>query len=257
MPLIIDTYNLLHVTGILPPEIAGIDLPGLIRLLQQSRYRHERVDLVCDGSPRADVPPGRVGGVHIRYAGPGKEADGLINRMIRESSSPRRLTVVSSDHAVQRAARVRKCRVLSSQDLMRQLALDAERPAPKPDPPSAAEVPVGGLPDPEVDQWIAEFDVDLERLERETRAAPRPFTARDARPGAPETDRSGSDRRAAQGEKNVQRGPGHESGHGSGQGSGQGATLPEDVIAEAERLAREAQPPASPEDEVGQERDEP
>lgn len=251
MPLIIDTYNLLHVTGILPPEIAGIDVPGLIRLLHQSRYRHERVDLVCDGSPRADVPPGKVGGVHIRYAGPGKEADELIARMIQQSSSPRRLTVVSSDHAVQRAARVRKCRVLTSQDLLRQLALDAERPDREPDPSSATEdTPIGGLSDGQVDQWLQEFGVDPETIERESRpetrpvARPSPGGSSKSKSDAPNTDphRSHEDQpRSANREAAW--------GDDADREHARGGALPEEIIAEAERIAREAQR-SSPPDET-------
>ena len=257
MPLIIDTYNLLHVTGILPPEIAGIDVPGLIRLLHQSRYRHERIDLVCDGSPRADVPSGRAGGVHIRYAGPGKEADGLIARMIQQSSSPRRLTVVSSDHAVQRAARVRKCRVLTSQVLLQQLALDAERPDREPDPSPAADAPIGGLSNGQVDRWLQEFGVDPEAIERESRPETRPLT----RPpsagfsgssgpcessGSCEPGESGMDPHIPR--EDQPRSKDRE----AGREQLRGAALPEEIVAEAERLAREAQRSAPPGGKTGE-----
>ena len=46
-----DAYNVLHVTGILPPEIAGPDLPALARLVARSRYTDRACWLVCDGAP--------------------------------------------------------------------------------------------------------------------------------------------------------------------------------------------------------------
>jgi len=129
MPLIIDTYNVLHVTGILPPEIAGVDTAGLIDLIRRSRYRRRRATLVCDGTPAEDAPTGRVGPVAIRYGGPGPTADALITAIIRRSSIPRRLTIVSSDRAVQREARRRRCGILSSEQFLQHLADDHEQAA--------------------------------------------------------------------------------------------------------------------------------
>lgn len=127
MPLIIDTYNVLHVTGVLPPEIAGVDTASLIDLIRLSRYRRRRVTLVCDGTPAEDAPTGRVGPITICYGGPGPTADALITAIIRRSSIPRRLTVVSSDRAVQREARRRRCGILSSEQFLQHLAVDHER----------------------------------------------------------------------------------------------------------------------------------
>jgi len=146
MPLIIDTYNVLHVTGILPPEIAGIDARGLIELIGRSRYRSQPVTLVCDGTPAEDAPTGRVGPITIRYGGPGPTADALIAAIIRRSSSPRRLIIVSSDRAVQREARRRRCDVLSSEQFLEQLAVDHEQPTPrkKARAPGPIPQPIGG-----------------------------------------------------------------------------------------------------------------
>jgi uncharacterized protein YegJ (DUF2314 family) len=139
MPLIIDTYNVLHVVGVLPPELAGIDTEGLVDLIGSSRYRHQAVTLACDGTPapggRGAAGGGRRGGrragrapgrVSVRYSGSEATADDLIARLIRRSSIPRRLTVVSSDRAVQREARRRRCHVLSSEAFLRRLVADRE-----------------------------------------------------------------------------------------------------------------------------------
>ncbi|MDY7107261.1 MAG: NYN domain-containing protein [Planctomycetota bacterium] len=155
MSLIIDTYNVLHVTGVLPPEIAGIDAAGLIDLIRQSRYRHRRTTLVCDGTPAEGAPVGRIGPVTVRYGGPGPTADALIATIIRRSSSPRRLTIVSSDRAVQREGRRRRCEVLSSEQFLEHLAADHEQaeaggakkpdrpPTPEPGPDESAGPPSG------------------------------------------------------------------------------------------------------------------
>src|SRR5687768_158064 len=107
MPLIIDTFNVLHTVGVLPPELAGIDVQGLIGLLKRSRYRDEKVTLACDGKPQPGLKSGEPN-VVIRFSGAGKPADDLIGQLVRASTAPRRLIVVSTDHAVQRTARRRR-----------------------------------------------------------------------------------------------------------------------------------------------------
>jgi len=84
MPLLIDTYNVLHTTGVLPPEMAGIDIGGLIQLISASRYRNQLVTLVCDGTGPMPSSPGLPRLIAVRFAGPGREADDLILEL-RES----------------------------------------------------------------------------------------------------------------------------------------------------------------------------
>ena len=50
MHLLIDTWNVLHQTGILPPENAGIGIKGLTRLVATSRLQGCLMTLVCDGT---------------------------------------------------------------------------------------------------------------------------------------------------------------------------------------------------------------
>jgi uncharacterized protein YegJ (DUF2314 family) len=138
MTILVDAYNVLHVVGVLPPELAGIDVPGLADLIATSRYRGRAVLLVCDGRP-APGARDRIGRVAVAYAGPSFAADDVIAAMIARSPAPRRLTVVSSDRAIARAARRRRCRVLASPRFLAQLARDrraagrARRHAPPPE----------------------------------------------------------------------------------------------------------------------------
>ncbi len=125
MPIVVDAYNVAHVTGVLPPELAEIDVPELVRVLPRTRFAREQVTLVCDGLPAGGAAPVRgTGSVRVRYAGGGKSADDLIAAMVQRTTAPRGLTVVSSDRAVQRAARKRRCPVLSSEEFLRRVADD-------------------------------------------------------------------------------------------------------------------------------------
>ncbi|MEM7227607.1 MAG: NYN domain-containing protein [Planctomycetota bacterium] len=161
MPLIVDTYNVLHVTGVLPPGLAGIDPPDLARLIQTSRFRHDEALLICDGVPKPDAPPGRDGQVITRYAGPGVTADEMIAKLVNDDSAPRRLIVVSSDNEVLRAARRRRCKTLTSEEFLRQLADDAHLD----DATSRPSTPPSHVPSEDVSRWQKEFGVDdLESL---------------------------------------------------------------------------------------------
>lgn len=125
MPVIVDTFNVVHVTGVLPPELAGIDVEELARLIERSRYRTEMVTLVCDGSKPESGPKVESGrGIRVRYAGKGRTADEEIAAMVRASSAPRRLVVVSSDREIAREARRRRCRTLTSEEFLTHLTTD-------------------------------------------------------------------------------------------------------------------------------------
>jgi len=122
--LLVDAYNVLHVTGVLPPDLAGLEVQGLARLILRSRYRQTKAVLVCDGIVADAAQSPSAAPVEIRYAGAGKSADSFIMARILSSSAPRRLTVVTSDREIQRAARRRDSRVVESAEFLGQLVLD-------------------------------------------------------------------------------------------------------------------------------------
>ncbi len=127
MPLVIDAWNVLHQTGVLPPEMAGVGLKGLGALIKGSRWGKEAVLLVCDGMPKG--PHGGLPqGIKIAFSGPEREADDLIERRIALTSAPGQLTVVSSDRRLRTAGRKRGCKVMTSEAFLQRLVLDASRP---------------------------------------------------------------------------------------------------------------------------------
>lgn len=122
MSLLIDGYNLMYAAGIFGQR-------GRTSL-EASRYallRHlsERLDAGDYGSitvvfDAREAPPGlprqvRFAQLQIHFADRGEEADDLLERLILADHAPRKLTVVSSDHRVQRAARRRRARALDSE----------------------------------------------------------------------------------------------------------------------------------------------
>ncbi|MFN9992476.1 MAG: NYN domain-containing protein [Phycisphaerales bacterium] len=197
--LLLDTYNILHVTGVLPPEFAGLDVAGLGELIECSRWRSGKVLLVCDGfgAPTVDdreayaYMRGRVPRaedyVGILFAGRGRDADSLIERLLERFGNSRRVTVVSSDHRIKRAAKSAGARHLRSEDFLADLVVDARR---------AHRVPQSKRPESqsgnqpltrdEVSLWAREFgltpDDPLMHIAAQEQPAPPPPSATPSKP---------------------------------------------------------------------------
>jgi predicted RNA-binding protein with PIN domain len=146
--LLIDAYNVLHAAANLGPDYAGLGLNRLITMLNRSRWASEKVALVCDGTAKTDLPePPRQ--IRVIYAGPGRDADSLIERMIDQSTGARDLIVVSNDNRIRKYARRSKARVLGSE---RFLKIAAQQVTPRQTPGKPT------VQDP--DRWMDLFDLD-------------------------------------------------------------------------------------------------
>jgi len=157
---LIDGYNLLNVTGLFAPGPAGVTLAGsrtaLLEFLADVLSPAERraTMLVFDAK---DAPPGlprrmTYEDIAVRFAPRGGEADELLEELIATHSAPKRLTVVSSDHRVQRAANRRRATAIDSDRWYAELHAAINRPdspaAPKPEAPLAPA---------DVRYWLARF----------------------------------------------------------------------------------------------------
>jgi len=110
--LLIDAYNLLHQSDLLGRGRGALWLErARQRLIRQlalllDRELAMRTTLVFDAHWNAD--PGVTGdhdtSIDVRYAVEYPEADDLIEELIARHPAPKQLTVVSSDHRLQRAA---------------------------------------------------------------------------------------------------------------------------------------------------------
>jgi predicted RNA-binding protein with PIN domain len=156
--LIVDGYNLIHAAGIIG---RGVGPGGL------ERSRLTLLNFIVESIEPAEIPNTTVvfdamnappglphtlahRGLLVRFAPSPSDADALIEDLIRRDSAPRRLTVVSSDHRLQRAAKRRKARAVDSdvwfdeikarRKRRTQAKTDDERSV-KPDrPPSSSEI---------------------------------------------------------------------------------------------------------------------
>ncbi len=163
MRVLIDGYNLLCSVGILGHGMGrgGLERArlALLNFLAESLQPKDvpRTTVVFDA---ANPPPGlpRVvshRGITVRFAVQHEDADALIEELIRLESAPRRLTVVSSDHRLQRAARRRKSIAVDSDawydDVVRQRRQRQQATS------GASPRPVVPLLQEDIDYWIRRF----------------------------------------------------------------------------------------------------
>ena len=122
MKLVIDAYNVLHCTHILPARYAMISPYGLCQLVDRSVWRGHDTLVVCDGAlPLLVKEPPVPAGTQVIYAGGGKDADSLIEHIIEQDTATRDMSVVSNDRRIQRAAKRRKAKVVASEAFLRSL----------------------------------------------------------------------------------------------------------------------------------------
>lgn len=165
--ILIDGYNLMHqivaASVLRSPKGLESGRDQVIRRVGQlvESSLHAVTIIVFDaGSRRVAVSEQPVepaaSGPGVVYALEHPDADSLIEEMIRRHSSPRRLTVVSSDRRLIDAASRRGAKGIRCQDWL------DERESAKPEPGGGASgssrpVPRGGLSAEEREFWLGEF----------------------------------------------------------------------------------------------------
>jgi predicted RNA-binding protein with PIN domain len=166
MPTIIDGYNLLHVVGT-PTRGKG---PGYLERARQSLLNFLAESLDPADVPKTtivfdahDPPPGlrrqsQFKGITVLFAEEDDEADDAIELLISQDFSPKKLTVVSSDHRIQRAAKRRKARAVDS-DVWYYEVIEGRKSRQKMGEagPERPNVPLLGE---QVEYWLKEFGLD-------------------------------------------------------------------------------------------------
>lgn len=104
----------------------------------------------------------RAGGITVVFSA-GRSADEVIEEMIERAARPAEIRVVTSDRAIQSAARYRQCTCIEAADFARrlaspQLSFEAEKGSTEP-PPAPPEKPEE-LKRQEAHDWLRRFDYD-------------------------------------------------------------------------------------------------
>jgi hypothetical protein len=100
-----------------------------------------------------------TGGLTVRFAANHAEADDLLEELIRSHPHPKTLTVVSSDHRIQRCARAKRAKVLSADQFLD--LLDSPQQENPRSSSASEEVDISlndiDISDEDVDYWLREF----------------------------------------------------------------------------------------------------
>jgi predicted RNA-binding protein with PIN domain len=164
---LIDGYNLLFAYLGVPPsrKLSKALERARRRLLELLRSGHIEqpgdVTVIFDA---AHAPPGAPAeldhhGIHVAFAVHHERADDLIETLIRQTSTPRQLTVVTDDRRIQQAARRRHCTVRGCADYLEALERSSPERSSKPEPSAAKPQTVSGE---DMQHWLGAF-AELER----------------------------------------------------------------------------------------------
>jgi predicted RNA-binding protein with PIN domain len=163
MALLIDGYNLLNVTSIFGEAGPGTALHrtrlAFLEFLASSFTKRERsqTTIVFDA---AGAPPGLPHtisheGMTIHFARRHSNADEMIEELLEAWKAPRSLTVVSSDHRVQRAARQRGATFIDSDKWYAEIVATKRRRDRRTG--DSAAKPAGTPSPDELAYWMREF----------------------------------------------------------------------------------------------------
>ncbi len=149
MAILIDGHNLIGKMPDLRLDDPADEEKLLIRLRAYRAHTGKRLVVYFDPGVAYQSPARRSkGGISIHQAGTGHRADDLMIRDIRRHHNPRELTVVTSDHAIQRVAQQRGARVVESSTFAAELSRLPEKD-------DASEM--SPLSEEEIEEWLAIF----------------------------------------------------------------------------------------------------
>jgi len=158
--VLIDGYNLMHAAGIARQNYGPGDLQRCrLRLNRKlcellSAETLVRTAVIYDAF-RSESDTRRVqnhGELRVIFAPKGTDADSVIERLLKQSSSPRQTLVVSSDHRLHKAARRRKASCIDSEDFWQEITSSADDSPMT--PASSKPLPDAKLTDPsDLQSW--------------------------------------------------------------------------------------------------------
>jgi predicted RNA-binding protein with PIN domain len=176
MPFIIDGCNLLwsiQETGRRSPDSSvrervslseADEEPGSISEVQLCRIIGgylkligESSEIIFDGvGPRDKSVFENITNAEVFFAGPGRDADTVIEDKIQANTAPRRLVIVSSDRRLRRAARTRGAAAVKSEDFWKRLQKELSRKKTTKEPKGKRH----GLTESETEQWLQFLGLD-------------------------------------------------------------------------------------------------
>jgi len=187
MPLIIDGYNLLYAAGMVSSvegdgsfEADRMALLDALLAVIDANELHQTVVVFDSANPPPGLPKSlNYHEISVRFSSDYPDADTMIEELVQLHHAPKRLTVVSSDHRVQRAARRRKAKAIDSGSWYRLMRQSRKRKQQQlAQQPPKQKQPTAAVPRSEVQRWLQFFgDIDLADLKPASPEVPTPSPA--------------------------------------------------------------------------------
>ena len=154
----IDGNNLLHSVQKDDPDSGPISDVQLCRIIgSYLKLTGQSGEIIFDGTG----PPDKsgfdgIGNLEVFFAGSGTDADTVIEDKITANSAPKRLTIVSSDRRLRKAARARKATSIKSEVFWNNMQKQLSRKQMAKEPAAKRR----GLSESETRQWLEIFGLE-------------------------------------------------------------------------------------------------
>lgn len=158
MPYIIDGHNLLHAIRKADEEFEPVSDVQLCRSVgAYLKLIGDSGEIVFDGTGPPDKTAfANIGKVEVLFAGRDTDTDTVIENKITASTAPKRLSIVSSDRRLRRAAQRRRATAIKSEDFWRDVQKQLSRKRPAKEPLAKQQ----GLTESETEHWLEYFGFD-------------------------------------------------------------------------------------------------
>jgi predicted RNA-binding protein with PIN domain len=155
---IIDGHNLLYSIQKADESPGPTSDIGLCRIIGRFLKLTGQIgEIIFDGTGPPDKKVfENINNLEVFFAGLGTDTDTIIEDKIRASSAPKRLTIVSSDRRLRKAARTRKATSIKSEIFWNNVHKQLSRKRPEKEPPEKRL----GLTDGETQQWLEFFGLE-------------------------------------------------------------------------------------------------
>ena len=156
--IIIDGHNLLHTIKKTDEELHTITDVWLCRAISKYlKLTGEKGEIIFDGTG----PPDKTGfnnisHLEVLFSGRDSDTDTVIENKISADSAPKRLTIVSSDRRLRKAAQTRKATSLKSEQFWAIVEKELSRKRPEKEPSAKRR----GLNESETRQWMKFFGLE-------------------------------------------------------------------------------------------------
>lgn len=156
--VIIDGHNLLHTIRKKGEDLQAISDVQLCRIIGRFlKLTSKKGEIIFDGTgPRDKSGFDNISNLEVFFAGRATDADTVIEHKIRINTAPKRLTVVSSDRRLRKAAQARKATALKSEAFWADLQKQLSRKRPAKEPAAKRH----GLSESETKLWLKFFGLE-------------------------------------------------------------------------------------------------